>query len=168
MKKTLWIPSAIIALLLFIDQLTKYIVKTTIALGDEIVVIRNFFSITSHRNDGGPWGIFSGNMVFFYVITVLAFGLFYYLLKDIDIKTKKLYTAGVILMIAGGIGNFIDRVLFQEVVDFINVDLWSYTTFPIFNVADICLVAGMITFAVDIIIEDVLKWKQSKSDKIKN
>jgi len=168
MKKMFIIPSAIITALVVFDQVTKFIVRTTMNLRDEIVVIPNFFTITSHRNTGAAWGILDGNMIFFYIITVFAGGLFYVLLRDVDMKAKKLYTAGVILMIAGGIGNFIDRALFQEVVDFINIDLWSYTTFPIFNIADICLVVGMIAFAVDIIIEDVLKWKQSKSNKIKN
>jgi len=168
MKKTFIIPSAIITVLLVLDQVTKHLVRTTMNLTDEIIVIPNFFSITSHRNTGAAWGILDGNMVFFYIITIFAGGLFFYLLRDTDMKAKKLYTTGVILMIAGGIGNFIDRALFQEVVDFINVDLWSYTTFPIFNIADICLVVGVIAFAVDIIIEDVLKWKQSKSNKIKN
>lgn len=165
MKKTFIIPTIIIASLVLLDQITKQLVAQLMNYGQDIVVIPNFFTLTSHRNDGAAWGIFEGNMIFFYFISVFAGGLFYFLLKDVDINVKKLYTTGVILMIAGGIGNFIDRVLFQEVIDFINIDLWSYTTFPIFNIADICLVVGMILFAVDILLEDVLKWKQSKSQK---
>lgn len=163
MKKTIVFPSIIIVVLIALDQLTKQLVLRTMELGEEIVVIKNFFMITSHRNTGAAWGIFDGNMVFFYIITVIAGGLFYWLLKDANLKTKKLYTYGIILMIAGGIGNFIDRVLFQEVVDFINIDLWSYTTFPIFNIADICLVVGMFLFAGDILYEEGLQWKQSSS-----
>jgi signal peptidase II len=149
--------------IVLLDQVTKQLIARTMDLGDQIIVIPNFITITSHRNTGAAWGIFSGNMTFFYLITILAGILFYYLLKDADLKHKTLYTIGVVLMIAGGIGNFIDRALFQEVIDFIDIDLWSYTTFPIFNVADIALVVGMIAFALDILLEDVIKWKRSKS-----
>lgn len=168
MKKTVIIPTIIIVILVALDQLTKQLVSRTMELGDEIIVIRNFFTITSHRNTGAAWGILDGNMVFFYIITVVAAFLFYWLLKDADLQKKKFYTYGVILMIAGGIGNFIDRLLFQEVIDFIDIDIWNYTTFPIFNIADICLVVGMILFALDILAEEGIKWKQSKSQKTDN
>ena len=161
MKKSYIYIALIILVLVGLDQLTKYLIVQNLALGERIEVIPNFFTITSHRNDGAAWGILDGNMIFFYAITVFAGGLFYFLLKDVDLNTQKLYVAGIILMIAGGIGNFIDRLLFQQVVDFIDIDLWSYTTFPIFNIADICLVVGMIIFALDVVIEEVVKWKQS-------
>ena len=163
MKKTFLIPSAIILLVIALDQITKQLIATTMELGEELVVIPNFITITSHRNTGAAWGILDGNMTFFYAITVVAGILFYFLLKDDDMQHKVLYKTGILLMIAGGIGNFIDRMLYQEVIDFIDIDLWSYTTFPIFNVADISLVVGMIAFAIDILWEDVIKWIRSKS-----
>lgn len=163
MKRTTLIPIGIIVLIVALDQLTKQLIARTMELGEDIIVIQNFFTITSHRNTGAAWGIFDGNMTFFYLITIVAGVLFYYLLKDADMKHKTLYTTGIILMIAGGIGNFIDRMLFQEVIDFIDIDVWSYTTFPIFNIADIALVVGMIAFAIDILWEDVIKWIRSKS-----
>lgn len=161
MKKQYIIILSIILGLIGFDQLTKFLIVNQLEIGEKIVVINRFFTITSHRNDGAAWGIFSGNMVFFYIITIVAFGLFFYLLKEIDLKTQKFYASGIILMIAGAIGNFIDRLLFKEVVDFIDIDLFSYTTFPIFNIADICLVVGMIIFTLDVILEEVLKWKKS-------
>lgn len=159
------LPILLVGGIVLLDQLTKQLVLRTMELGQDIVVIRGFLTITSHRNTGAAWGILDGNMTFFYAVTVLAGVLFYYLLKDADMKHKTFYTLGITLMIAGGIGNFIDRVLFQEVVDFFNVDLWSYTTFPIFNIADIALVVGMIAFAFDILWEDVIKWRRSKSQR---
>lgn len=160
MKKQYLIIIGAILLFVGIDQLTKYLIVQNLTIGEDVVVIKNFFTVTSHRNSGAAWGILSGNMIFFYIITLLAGVLFYFLLKDTNLKTKKLYTAGIILMIAGGIGNFIDRLLFQEVVDFIDIDLFSYTSFPIFNVADMCLVVGVILFSLDIILEEVLKWNK--------
>ena len=155
MNKTRWIGLAVILGGLIADQITKYIVKTTMILGEKIVVIPGFFTITSHRNDGAAWGILGGNMIFFYIITVAALGLFYYLLKDADMNKKKFYSFAIFLMVSGGIGNFIDRALYQEVVDFIDVDIFSYTTFPIFNIADICLVVGMILFGIDLVLEEI-------------
>jgi signal peptidase II len=163
MHRKPWIPAALIAGIVLIDQFTKQLVLRTMELGENIVVIPGFFTITSHRNTGAAWGILDGNMTFFYAITVVSGVLFYLLWKDEEMKHKTLYTLGITLMVAGGIGNFIDRLLFQEVVDFFNVDLWSYTTFPIFNIADISLVVGMIAFAVDILWEEVFGWIRSKS-----
>lgn len=161
-KKYIYIGITVL-LLVFLDQFTKYLIVNNLVLGENITFINNFITITSHRNNGAAWGIFSGNMAFFYGISVVAAVLFYILVKSEDFDKNKLYAIGVTLMIAGGIGNFIDRALFQEVVDFIDVDLWSYTTFPVFNVADMCLVVGMIAFALDVIIEEVKKWKNTKS-----
>ncbi len=161
MKKQYLIALAIILTLVGLDQLTKYMIVQNLYLGERIVVIENFFTITSHRNSGAAWSILDGQMIVFYLITAFAAGLFYYLLKDVNYKEKLFYAIGINLMIAGGIGNFIDRLLFQEVVDFIDIDLWSYTTFPIFNIADICLVVGMIMFAIDVVLEETGIWKKS-------
>ena len=71
-------------------------------------------------------------------------------------KDKKIYSVAVILLISGAVGNFIDRLLFKEVVDFLDFYIFGYD-FPIFNVADMCLVIGLAMFAYDILIEDVIR-----------
>ena len=85
-------------------------------------------------------------------------------LKDVNFQTKKLYSIAVILLIAGAIGNFIDRMVYKEVIDFIDFIIFGYD-FPIFNIADICLVIGMIMFGIDVLLEDVLhgKFKNRRS-----
>jgi signal peptidase II len=160
MKKDYIISIAIIIGLVVLDQVTKYLIVQNLVIGEEITFIKNFITITSHRNDGAAWGILGGNMIFFYIISVFAGGLFVYLMTQADFTKNKWYFFAITLMIAGGIGNFIDRVLFQEVVDFIDVDLWSYTTFPTFNVADMALVVGMILFVIDVLLEEVFKWNK--------
>ena len=67
-------------------------------------------------------------------------------------KKKPLYSIGVTLLIAGTLGNFIDRLVFAAVLDFIDfvIPIVRYD-FPIFNVADICLTIGMTLFVVDIL-----------------
>jgi len=158
MKKEYYIMIATILLLVIIDQLTKQYIVSTMYLGESITVINNFFLISSHRNTGGAWGILTGQMVVFYFITFNAFVLFYFLIKEVDFKNKKVYSVAVTLLIAGAIGNFVDRVLFQEVVDFLDFYIFGYD-FPIFNVADMCLVIGMFLFGYDILLEDIVHAK---------
>lgn len=158
MKKQHYIILASVLLLVILDQLTKQYIVHTMDLGEHYTVIKDFFLINSHRNTGGAWGILTGQMLIFYLITLIAFVLFYYLIKEVDFDTKKIYSIAVILLMAGAIGNFIDRLLFQEVVDFLDFYIFGYD-FPIFNVADICLVVGMGLFAYDILVEDVIRAK---------
>lgn len=155
MKKNHYIILGSVLLLVLLDQLTKQYIVKTMNIGEYITVIENFFLINSHRNTGGAWGILTGQMTIFYFITAIAFVLFYYLIKEVDFSYKKLYSIAVILLIAGAIGNFIDRLLFQEVVDFLDFYIFGYD-FPIFNIADICLVIGMFLFAYDILMEDIV------------
>jgi signal peptidase II len=118
-------------------------------------VIKDFFYISSHRNDGGAWGILGGEMVIFFFITAIAFGLFYYLVKEVDFINKKMYSFAVVLLISGGIGNFIDRLISGYVIDFIDFYIFGYD-FPTFNVADMALVVGVSIFAYDILKEDLI------------
>ena len=155
MKKKHYIIIISVLLLIVFDQLTKQYIVKTMDIGEYYTVINNFFLINSHRNSGGAWGILTGQMTIFYLITFIAFFLFYYLVKEVDFTLKKVYSIAVILLIAGAIGNFIDRLLFKEVVDFLDFYIFGYD-FPIFNVADMCLSIGMFLFAYDILLEDVI------------
>jgi signal peptidase II len=110
-------------------------------LGENIPIIENFLYLSSHRNQGAAWGILQGQMYFFYIITMaVVIGLIIYLQKlPNDQKWMKFALS---LMLGGAVGNFIDRLLHQEVIDFINTFIFSYD-FPIFNVADSALVIGV-------------------------
>ncbi len=86
-------------------------------------------------------------MTFFYVVTIIALillGCYFKNLKDYQIVQK----IGVILMIAGTLGNFIDRLLFQFVRDSLDFRILDYN-FPIFNIADILLVSGVFLLIID-------------------
>ena len=118
----------------------------------DISVIPGVVHFTFSFNTGASFGSFKGNIVLFYVISVFAAALFAFLLKEISWEKKKFYTIAIIIMTAGGIGNFIDRVLFQKVTDFIELD---FMRFAIFNVADSLLVVGVILFGIDLVLEEV-------------
>src|SRR5690625_494010 len=102
-----------------IDQLTKWIIIKQMDLYEQIPVIDDFFYITSHRNKGAAWGILQGQMVFFYIITVIVIiGLVYYMEKYA--KGNILPSISLSLVLGGALGNFIDRLIRQEVVDFLD------------------------------------------------
>lgn len=165
MKKNHLIVLLGVLFIVILDQVTKQIIANSLDLYEQVSVIKNFFSITSHRNDGAAWGILDGEMVIFFFITAIAFVLFYYLIREVDFKDKKLYSLSVILLISGGIGNFIDRLLFGYVIDFLDFIIFGYD-FPTFNVADMALVIGVIIFAYDILKEDLFHARnKSRSSK---
>ena len=128
--------------ILILDQITKFIITKTMQIGDSFEVIPNFLSITSHRNNGAAWGILSGKMAFFYIITVIILIiLIVFFIKEA--KHNLLMQIAIRLLFAGALGNFIDRVLNGEVVDFVDTYIFSYN-FPIFNVADSSLTIGVV------------------------
>jgi signal peptidase II len=137
---------------ILLDQVTKWLIVSNLYLGESITIIDNFFYITSHRNRGAAWGILQGQMWFFYVITVVVIiGIMYYLHKAA--KGKWLLGISLALMLGGAIGNFIDRVIRKEVVDFIHTFIFGYN-FPVFNIADSALVIGVIMLMIQMLLEE--------------
>nr|WP_249529989.1 signal peptidase II [Paenibacillus brevis] len=142
-----------IALIAFlIDQATKYWIATSLTINEQIPVIGNFFLITSHRNRGAAFGILQDQRWFFIVVTtVVLIGIVWYMLKIKKSGNRLLQTA-LALVLGGAVGNFFDRALTGEVVDFLQFNFGSYT-FPIFNVADSCIVVGVALIILDSILE---------------
>lgn len=139
MKLVLWVTALVIAF----DQVTKQFITRTMEIGESNSIINNFLYITYHRNSGAAFGILQGQMLFFYVVTAIAVvGIFVWLSK-LDVKKDRLLVIALSLILGGALGNFIDRVMYQAVIDFIHTIWWGYH-FPIFNVADTALVSGAI------------------------
>lgn len=139
----------LIAFIIFvIDQLTKYIIVSKLELWEQISVIGNFFLITSHRNTGAAFSILEDQRWFFVVITiVVVIGIVWYLQKVKKLGNKLLPLA-LSLVLGGALGNFLDRALTGEVVDFLQFNFGSYT-FPIFNIADSAIVVGVALIIYD-------------------
>ena len=155
----MWLVLAIVAVTIIVDQLTKFLVVKYMTLGQSISVIDNFLYITSHRNEGAAWGILQGKMIFFYVVTLVVIGLVILWIRKLDIKKEKLLVIALSLILGGALGNFIDRVMYQHVVDFINTYIFGYDL-PIFNIADSALCIGVFLMAVDAIL-DIKRHSQS-------
>ncbi len=127
-------------ILVIIDQVTKYLTVQNIELGQVIEFIPNIVSLTYIRNTGAAFSILEGHMWFFYIVTIIVIGvLIYYMYTE----AKKDRMLGILLsfILAGAIGNFIDRLMLQYVVDMIKLE---FIDFAIFNVADSYLTVGVI------------------------
>ncbi|NGM81737.1 lipoprotein signal peptidase [Paenibacillus sp. 7124] len=142
----------LIALIVFlIDQGTKYLISSRLQLDEQIPVIGNFFLITSHRNRGAAFSILQNQRWFLILVTiVVVVGIVWYLNKVR--KTRRLLPLALALVLGGAIGNFLDRLLTGEVVDFLQFNFGSYT-FPIFNVADSCIVVGVALIILDSLLD---------------
>ena len=135
----------LIAVLTVVDQLIKYIVVKNISIGEVISLIKigdkQVLELTQIRTTGAAWSIMQGKTWFLVVlpIIVLIVGVAFMTVKR---KTlKKIEAISISMIIAGGIGNLIDRIRLKEVVDYISFKLIN---FPVFNFADICVVVGEI------------------------
>ncbi|WP_324823776.1 signal peptidase II [Sinanaerobacter sp. ZZT-01] len=132
----------IIAAVVALDQVTKYLVQVNMDLNHTIPILDGIFHFTYIHNYGAAFRILENHQIFLLSVTGLVIiGMFLYLLW----KRKTghiLFLISVALIIGGGIGNFIDRALQGYVVDFFDFRIW-----PIFNIADIAVVCGCILFS---------------------
>ncbi len=147
------------------QECTGYIKKYyTFSIGDFDV-----FSLTHIRNDGAGWSILGGQTVFLLIFTsVVMLGIIAYMI----LKRKSLGKLDFVclsLIVAGGLGNLIDRVRmliepdFNGVIDYIN---FEFINFPVFNFADICVVVGAIGYCVLMVVMEILEYKKKKAMKL--
>ena len=134
-----------------LDQLSKAYIAEIFDLGQSLKIIDKFFYITHVRNDGAGFSILKGQMTFFIIITIIAFILLFYLLIKSDTLISKL---SYLLMIGGALGNFIDRIRFGYVVDFLDFKIFGYN-FPVFNLADSFLTIGVGIMLLSILMENL-------------
>ena len=129
-------------LLVFTDQISKILIRINMTLYESIPVITNFFNITHVTNDGMAFGINFpfGIYIFTTISLIFTIFLFWYLwtIKDSGIVIR----TGVALIIAGAVGNLIDRIFLGEVVDFLDFMIGNYHWY-VFNLADSYVTVGM-------------------------
>lgn len=129
-------------ILVGIDQASKYWVRTDLIKNDGIAIIPDVLRLQYHTNTGAVWGILSGKVPFLSIFTaiVLVLILFLYFRIPQGKRYNVLKIIAVFIM-AGAVGNLIDRVFLGHVVDFIYFELIN---FPLFNFADSCLTVSSI------------------------
>ncbi|SDH43796.1 signal peptidase II [Pseudobutyrivibrio sp. 49] len=153
---------ALILISIFLDQYTKYLAINHLMNKDDIILIPGVLQLHYLENTGAAFSLLEGKQVLFAIITpVLLILLAYVLIRMPQNKKYTLLNYIIIFVIAGAIGNYIDRVSNNYVVDFI---YFSLINFPVFNVADIYVTCSVIALFLVIIFyykdEDLEEIKQ--------
>ena len=149
MRRKITIPLTIV-LLIVLDQLVKWTIVSNIKLGEVKGFIPSIMSLTYLQNTGAAYSILENQQWLFTIITLLVIGgAIWYLIKNI--KGSFWLISGLTLIIAGGLGNFIDRLRQGFVVDMFQVD---FINFAVFNVADTYLTFGVLIMLLVIIKEE--------------
>lgn len=141
----------LVALMTGLDQWTKWAVSTHMRPGQSIVIIPKLFELTYLQNTGAGFSIFEGyGKPFFAVLTVIAMAVM--LWAYIKAKRPGLQMS-LALIFAGALGNFIDRMALGYVVDFFHFYIFGWS-FPVFNIADICITLGFAFLVIDMLREE--------------
>ena len=150
MKKLLSL--VIIVVGIVADQIFKNWIVANIQLGDTEKIWPNVLSLTYIKNDGAAWSSFSGQQWFFLILTpiVLVVALWFLWKK----MAQNWYFIGLTFIIAGALGNFIDRIRQGFVVDMFQTE---FINFPIFNIADILLSVGFVLLFIAILTDKETK-----------
>lgn len=161
-------PITVVFVLLTVDMVTKMFFD-----GKVIEVIENIFSFTSTHNTGAGFGVLS-DKVWLLILISAVFLAVLFVYNHFEKNKTKFYNFSFGLIIAGAIGNFLDRIFLGYVRDFIFMEWvkyplfnWNFTIrewryFPIFNFADICLTVGIILFSINLL------FLQPKRQTVKN
>ena len=158
-----YVKSAIIILFLVaFDQLTKYLIVANFDLYESYALIPDVFELCYIQNQGAAWGIFEGKQLFLILFTLLILAACCFVYIRIG-KEKKYKLMHVLLnfIIAGALGNLIDRIVHHYVIDFFSFKLIH---FPIFNVADIYVSVSVICLMLLLL----FKYKESDLDELFN
>ena len=167
----LYIYIAVIVLSIVFDQISKYAVVANMAEGQSIPIIEDILHFTYVTNDGAAMGMMDDyRWVFMSVSTVALIGISVWLVWKHK-SIPKLTGIAFSMIVGGGIGNMIDRTFNGEtfgngvVIDFIDFCAFPEIWMWIFNVADMFVCVGVGLAIVDIVFDEVRKYKQEKSDK---
>jgi len=164
-KKTTYIILISIVLAgIVLDLISKIIFANIFATRDNpIVIIPDFFELTFLKNTGAAYGVLSNHtwllivMSILFIIGFVVYDIFYH-----SNSIWYIFASGLIL--SGAIGNLIDRIFLGYVRDFIRIELFSF----VFNLADLFITAGVVCYAIFIILETIKEAKEKKDKKDTN
>lgn len=130
------------AFLIILDQISKYLATTCLKGKNDLIIIKDVLCLhyLDGGNSGAAWGMLSGKRLLFVVFTLIAIVFICLFIRNVTnlyLSSNKLiyrlFNIFLVLLMAGAIGNLIDRIWHSYVIDFIYFELIN---FPIFNVAD--------------------------------
>ncbi len=155
----------IMIIAIILDQITKYLAVVNLRTNSGIPIIQDALHLTYTENTGAAFSMFSDKKWFLVVLTSLGMLLlFVYFLKFLKKDGCSMLKLSLALVIAGGLGNLIDRIRLSYVVDFIDFRLIN---FAIFNVADIFICVGAFLLILDtfFISKTLLKGEEKPAEK---
>lgn len=159
MNKKIVIISIIV---LLFDQITKSLIDVT---HNTINIIDNVLYFSLYKNTGASWSILEGKVTLLIVISLIMLLLVYSLMFSYD--SNKYNDVSFGLLFGGILGNLFDRIFYGYVRDFIGIIIFKYH-FPIFNIADVSIVIGVILITLETIKGDVKRGNRSKRKWFKN
>jgi signal peptidase II len=152
------------AIVLILDQASKFYIDSRFRLYESVTVIENFFNIVHVRNQGAAFGFLSDSpfrLPFFITVALVAAGAIIWYMHHLRADQRLLQFA-LSLVFAGAIGNLIDRIRLGEVIDFIDVHWYQYH-WPAFNVADSAITVGVTLLLIDMWREERQAKRQKKT-----
>ena len=153
-KSNIILSIVLVIVLLGIDLLLKYLVSTYLTT---VNIIDNFFSLTYVLNDGAAFSLFASRIYLLILIALIClFFIIYELKNNLD---DRVLSIGYSLVLAGLLGNFLDRLIDGYIIDYLSFKIFTLN-FPVFNLADILIVVGIII----VIIKEILKERGKKDD----
>lgn len=156
MKKKAFALSIIVFVL---DQVSKLLVETFISPTETVLVIKNFFSLSCVYNTGAAFSILEGKVWFLTGLSIIILIILLSMHKEF---MKNNHSAIAFALLQGGIlGNLCDRLFLGTVRDFLSFRILGYN-FPVFNVADVCIVIG-----IGILLIDILKGEDKSGNSSK-
>lgn len=150
----------LILILVGADQLSKYLIDSYMLEGETLPIINDFFHLTYVKNRGIAFGMFQGKLDIISIATIIVIvAIAYYLYKERN-KLSMIEKMGFIYILAGAIGNMIDRAFRGFVVDMVDFrGVWSY----VFNLADVWINIGVVFVLLDQLI--LRKKRETEEDK---
>lgn len=147
-------------IVIIVDQIIKIAITKMIPLYLSKEVVPDFFYITHVHNEGAAWSILSGNTFFLIIISlIILFVIYFFYIKNKYLNKEEIIIYG--LLIGGIIGNLVDRFIYGYVIDYLEFIIFNYH-YPVFNLADICIVVSIILLVIYSIREDLCKRSKLK------
>ena len=154
--------AVLVAALVAIDQVVKYLVRANIPLGESIPFLPHVMDLTYVQNTGAAFSMFSEHTWMLTLLSLVVSVLLVLVLVKGWVTRTRLGRLCVAVVLAGAVGNLIDRALFNFVTDMFET---TFMNFAVFNVADICVVCGGIAFCVYFLFfYDKLEKKEAPDD----
>lgn len=151
------------AVIIAADQFTKYYILANFSMYDAKPFIKGIINITYVENNGGAWGVLGGYTWILLAVTAVIMIICITLLVKKGSKNPYFFWT-VCIILAGGLGNMIDRIFRGgNVVDFLQFDFWR--TFPVFNIADCAIVVGCVMLILYFAFDSLSTGEKTKAAK---